>query len=331
MPTVQEDYSMNRRDFIIGATAGASLLKTFSAELSGMQRVVNPGKIEQRSLGKTGERLSMIGFGGIVVNGATTKEAADRVAEAIDWGVNYFDVAPTYGNAEEMLGPALEPYRKNSFLACKTTERSREGAQAELERSLKRLRTDHFDLYQLHGVTALDDVEKIFAPGGAMETFLAAQKAGKTRLLGFSAHSVEAALALMDRFDFDTILFPINFATWHAGNFGPQVLQKAQSKQMGILALKAMAKRPYVQGQPRSHPKCWYEPLADREAAQRGLRFTLSHPITSAIPPADEKLFRMALELAAEFKPLTSDEVLAIKQEGLETTPLFRYPYVARS
>ena len=98
------------------------------------------------------------------------------------------------------------------------------------------MRTDHFDLYQLHAVTTRDDVETIFAPGGAMETFVAARKAGKVRFLGFSAHSVEAALALIDRFAFDTILFPVNFATWHAGNFGPQVLAAAQEKGMGILA-----------------------------------------------------------------------------------------------
>jgi predicted aldo/keto reductase-like oxidoreductase len=322
---------MNRRDFIVGATGGATLMKSFSAELSGMERVLKPGKIEQRSLGKTGEKLSIIGFGGIVVNGATSKEAAERVAEAVERGVNYFDVAPSYGNAEEMLGPALQPYRNQSFLACKTTERSRQGAEAELDRSLRRLHTDHFDLYQLHAVTTTDEVEAIFAPGGALEAVVAARKAGKTRFLGFSAHSVEAALALMDRFEFDTILFPINFATWHAGNFGPQVLEKAQSKQMGILALKAMARGPQPEGKPKAYPKCWYEPLADRSAALRGLRFTLSHPVTAAIPPADEKLFRMALDLAANLTPLTPEEVLAIKQEGLETTPLFRYPYVARS
>jgi diketogulonate reductase-like aldo/keto reductase len=111
---------MDRRDFITRSSA-ASLLACFPASLAGLERITAVGKLERRSLGRTGERLSIIGFGGIVVMNATSRQASDRVAEAIDHGVNYFDVAPSYGNAEDMLGPALEPYRKNLFLACKTT------------------------------------------------------------------------------------------------------------------------------------------------------------------------------------------------------------------
>src|SRR5919112_1846789 len=101
--------------------------------------------MEQRPLGSTGAELSIIGFGGVVVTNETQSDANDLVAEAIDCGVNYFDVAPSYGNAEERLGPALEPYRANVFLACKTGKRDRAGAAAELRESLRRLRTDHFD------------------------------------------------------------------------------------------------------------------------------------------------------------------------------------------
>jgi aryl-alcohol dehydrogenase-like predicted oxidoreductase len=317
---------MERRDFIV-RTSAASLLACFPASLAGLERTFEAGKLERRALGRTGERLSIIGFGGIVVMNATTQEASSRVAEAIDAGVNYFDVAPSYGNAEEMLGPALEPYRKNVFLACKTTERSREGSQRELDNSLRTMRTDHFDLYQLHAVTTKDDVEKIFGPGGALETFVAARQAGKVRFLGFSAHSVEAALALIGRFDFDTILFPTNFGTWHAGNFGPQVLAAAQAKQMGILALKAMARGPWPKDAKRDqYPKCWYQPLSDPGDATLGLRFTLSHPVTAAIPPGDEHLFRMALGLAAQFAPLRDEEARAIKEQALAGVPLFKFP-----
>jgi aryl-alcohol dehydrogenase-like predicted oxidoreductase len=317
---------MDRRDFIVKSSA-ASLLACFPASLAGLERTFEAGKLERRALGRTGERLSIIGFGGIVVMNATTQEASSRVAEAIDAGVNYFDVAPSYGNAEEMLGPALEPYRKNVFLACKTTERGREGSQRELDQSLRRMRTDHFDLYQLHAVTTKDDVEKIFAPGGALETFVAARKAGKVRFLGFSAHSVEAATSLIDRFDFDTILFPTNFATWHAGSFGPQVLAAAQAKHMGMLALKAMARGPWPKDARRDqYPKCWYQPLSEPADAMMGLRFTLSHPVTAAVPPGDETLFKMALGLALRFSPLTDDEARAIKERALAGEPLFRFP-----
>ena len=123
---------MQRREFL-KQTSAAAVLSCFPASLAGIERSRAGQQLERRSLGRTGERLSIIGFGGIVVMNATTKEAADRVAHAIDRGVNYFDVAPSYGNAEEMLGPALEPYRKQVFLACKTQKRDRAGATAELE------------------------------------------------------------------------------------------------------------------------------------------------------------------------------------------------------
>ena len=197
---------MKRRTFFKAAAGSIPLLGLFPASLEGIIRDIKPGLIEKRSLGKTGEKLSVIGFGGIVVADSTTAEASERVSMAIDYGVNYFDVAPTYGNAEIMLGPALEPYRKDVFLACKTTERKKEGSRKELEQSLSHLRTDHFDLYQLHAVTNPEDVDTIFGPDGAMETFLAARKEGKVRFIGFTAHSVEAAMKLMDQFDFDTIL-----------------------------------------------------------------------------------------------------------------------------
>ncbi|HSD66894.1 MAG TPA: aldo/keto reductase [Vicinamibacteria bacterium] len=317
---------MDRREFVVRATGVGAALSVFPPGLSGMERDKRPGGLEQRALGKTGEKLSVIGFGGIVVMNATTEQAAERVRAAIDAGVTYFDVAPSYGNAEDMLGPALEPHRKGVFLACKTQGRTKGAANAELESSLRKMRTDHFDLYQHHAVTKKKDVETILGPRGAMEAFEAARKAGKVRFLGFSAHSVEAATALMDGFAFDTILFPVNYATWHAGGFGPQVLARAKEKGMGILCLKAMARGPWPEGATKRYAKCWYEPLDTEEAAAMGLRFTLSHPVTAAIPPGDETLFAMALRIGAGFQPLAPAEVEAIKKKGLAAAPLFRYP-----
>ncbi len=316
---------LNRRNFL-KATGTSALVTCFPASLAALQRVQSPGKIEKRTLGRTGRQLSMIGFGGIVVTNADSRQASERVAEAIEYGVNYFDVAPTYGNAEEMLGPALRPYRDDVFLACKTQARDREGARKELEESLRRLQTDHFDLYQCHAVTKKQDAERILAPGGALEAFLEAREQGKIRWIGFSAHSVEAAMTLLQGYEFDTILFPVNFGTWNRGNFGPQVLEEARKRQVGILALKAMAKGPWPEGAERTHPKCWYEPLSDPAEAALGLRFTLSHPVTAAVPPGDENLFRMALRLALDFRPLEESEVQRIKEMAGRNEPLFRYP-----
>jgi aryl-alcohol dehydrogenase-like predicted oxidoreductase len=318
---------MKRREFIKTTAVMAPVMSLFPADLSSITSQNVPGKITRRSLGKTGEMLSLIGFGGIVVMNATPEEASERVKLAIDSGINYFDVAPSYGDAEVKLGPALEPFRKDIFLACKTGKRTKAESRAELEQSLKNLRTDHFDLYQLHAVTTLTDVDTILGPDGAIETFIEARKEGKVRFLGFSAHSVEAALALIERFEFDTILFPVNYATWNAGDFGPQVLAKAQEKKMGILALKAMAKGPWAEGADRTkYPKCWYEPLTGKEDILMGLRFTLSHPVTAALPPGDETLFQMALKVSDIITPLSREDVQYIKDKGLKGRPLFKYP-----
>ena len=313
---------MKRRDFIKKATlaAGVVALKQMLGDVPdalGNQDTTKASKntpqIARRAYGKTGVKLSIIGFGGIVVINSPQKHANKVVAEAVEKGVNYFDVAPTYGNgeAEAKLGPALEPYRKKSFLACKTTQRDRPGAAAELKQSLKRLRTDYFDLYQLHAINDVQkDVDAAFAKGGAMETFIEAKKSGQVRFLGFSAHSEEAALAAMDRYDFDSILFPVNFACFYQGKFGPKVIEKAKAKSTPILALKTIARGKWPENDPerQKYGKCWYKPISDLQEAELALKFTLSQGVTAAIPPGEEALFQLALDLAMNIKILTEQE-----------------------
>lgn len=279
--------------------------------------------MEKRQLGKTGETLSVVGFGGIIVKDEEQSSANRIVAQAIERGISYFDVAPTYGNAEERLGPALEPYRKSVFLACKTEKRTAEEASAALNQSLEHLRTDHFDLYQLHAVKTLDEVEQIMGPGGALEAFVKAREQGRVRYLGFSAHSEEAALALLDRFEFDSVLFPFNWVCWHQGRFGPRVLERAREKGVGILALKALAKRKWREGEERKWPKCWYAPVDTFEEASLALRFTLSKPITAAVSPSHVELLWWACDIADQLTPLSDEEAdeVAKRSEGLD--PIF--------
>ncbi len=327
---------MKRRQFLKSSavTTGSLMAGGLARQAGAAEGECEPGcpcenapKLPQRAYGDTGERLSIIGFGGIVVSGVEQEHANRVVAEAVEKGVNYFDVAPTYGDAEIKLGPALEPYRKDVFLACKTTERTKEGAAVELAESLKRLRTDHLDLYQLHAISDVDkDVEVAFGKGGAMEVFLDAKKQGRIRYLGFSAHSEEAALAAMERYDFDSILFPINFATFYEGNFGPRVIEAAKSKGVARLALKAMAKQQWPENDPlrKQYPKCWYQPLTDRKQAKLALYFTLSQSVTAAIPPGDESLFRLALDLAMSFRPVSQREKETLQQMAHSLDPVFR-------
>ena len=315
---------MNRRKFIETSILGGTGLTLFNLFSCGRKERREEFSFPRRELGRTGEMLSIIGFGGIVVNDVEQEVANNIVAKAFDRGINYFDVAPAYGNAEEILGPALKPYRQSCFLACKTTQRGKKDAERELNESLLKLQTDHFDLYQLHALTTVEDVEKAFGPDGAMEVFFQAKQDGKVQFLGFSAHSEQAALLVMEKFDFDTVLFPINFVCWYQGNFGAKVVAKAKEKQMGILALKALAFTRIPQGEKKPYEKLWYVPIENDEVANLAVRFTLSQGTTAAIPPGEEKFFWKAVEIAQKFTPLTIEESEKLKtiSEGVE--PLFR-------
>ncbi len=306
---------MERRKFLKSSLAGSLALQSIRA-----------GEPLPKRNFKDDVQLSVIAFGGIVVVGLDQAIADRTVADSVERGVNYFDVAPSYGKgeAEIKLGPALKPFRKESFLACKTQKRDAKGAREELETSLKRLHTDYFDLYQFHAVSSMDDVKRILGPGGAAELFVKAREEGKARYLGFSAHSAEAAIALMDGMKLDSVLFPVNYVCYAQGNFGPQILAKAKEKGMARLALKAMAKTRIQNGQDRPRKKCWYVPLEDREEAARGLRFTLSQDITSAVPPGDEELYAMALDIASTMTPMPAAEQRALLASSKGIEPIFR-------
>jgi aryl-alcohol dehydrogenase-like predicted oxidoreductase len=271
-------------------------------------------------------QLSVIGLGGMLLVGMEQKSVDSIISECIGRGINYFDVAPFYGDgeAERKMGIALGPHRDRIFLACKTLERSAENARKELEQSLRRLRTDRIDLFQFHAVSDIDEVEEIFAPGGAMEAFLRARKQGKIRYIGFSAHSVEAALSMLERFPFDSLLFPVNYICYARGNFGPQVIDKARDMGVARLAIKAMAHGPWRKSDKRKYPNCWYRPIEDRDLARQALRFTLSEDVTAAIPPGDERLFRMALELAPDITPLGASEREALLAGTRGLRPLLK-------
>lgn len=313
---------MKRRTFVRKtvqtsiALSAIPLLDNCSKEISGL--------LPKRTLGKTGEKLSIIGFGGIIVSNIEQAEANNRVALAIDQGCNYFDVAPTYGNAEEMLGPALETYRKDCFLACKTQKRDAAGAEEELHTSLKNLRTDYFDLYQLHAISSVEQVEQAFGPDGAMETFVKAKEEGLVRYLGFSAHSQEAALLAMEKYDFDTILIPVNFVCWVQGNFGPAALAKAREKGMGILALKGLAYTTVPEGESSPYEKTWYIPIEDETTSDLALKWTLSQGTTAAIPPGEYKFWDRAIAIAQNLTELSEEQIAQIEKASEGVVPLFK-------
>jgi aryl-alcohol dehydrogenase-like predicted oxidoreductase len=279
--------------------------------------------MQKRMLGKTGISLSVVGFGGILVMNEDDATSSRLVAEAIDRGINYFDVAPSYGNAQEQLGPALAPYRDQVFLACKTLERTRKGAAKDLQNSFECLNTSSFDLYQIHGIGSMEEAKQVLAPGGAIETFIQARDEGLIRFIGFSAHDEDAALYLMEHFKFDTILFPFNWVCWYGSNFGHRVHARARELDMGILALKALALRSLEEGEQRPREKCWYVPIDNPEDARLGTRFTLSLPVTATVSPGHEELLHWLCDAAENATPLTTDEIDELRMRSSSLNPIF--------
>ncbi|MCC7491173.1 MAG: aldo/keto reductase [Fimbriimonadaceae bacterium] len=279
--------------------------------------------MQRRELGKTGQQLSVIGFGGIVVRDTTPAEAARYVGEAVDAGVNYFDVAPSYGNSEERLGPALEPYREQVFLACKTAKRTRDEAALELRQSLAKLKTDHFDLYQLHALTSDEDIERAFGPGGAVEELVEARALGLVKHLGFSAHSDKAAVAALERFEFDSVLFPVNYFSWTNGQFGHRIMETAVRQGVGRLALKAMALGKYVKDEQRPFGKCWYQPLDNPALVAPAVRWSLAQPITAAVSPGHIELLRLAIAAVNELRAPEAAEMAALAGALQTREPVF--------
>jgi predicted aldo/keto reductase-like oxidoreductase len=227
---------MNRRAFL--ATPAAFSLAAAEPAAAGAD-------IPKRVLGKTGEKLTIVGQAGGRFPMIGFEQAKAVTRRAYDLGVNYFDCARIYwnGRSEEAYGEALAGVRKNIFLTSKSPERTRKGAEADLEKSLRALKTDYLDLWQIHQVSEMSEVEQIFAPGGAIEAFVAAKKAGKCRFIGFTGHhDPEVHLAMLKRFDaYDTILMPLNPADPHYLSFEQKVLPVAVQRGLGIQAMKSTA------------------------------------------------------------------------------------------
>ena len=264
-----------------------------------------------RNYGKNNQKLSVIGLGGISVKGLGEKKATEIINYSIDKGVNYFDVAPTYGDAQELFGSGLRGHRNKIFLACKTKFRSSKESIHDLENSLRILKTDYFDLYQLHGMKSKNDYEKAMGKNGVIETLDQAKKDGKIKHVGFSCHSTEIAELLIENYDFDSVLLPINWNLLLKQGFAKDTMHKITKKGINLLALKVMAHRLWKNNEERenSYKNCWYKPLDDQKEINLAVNFALSQHITSFLPPGDHSLFYKGLEAVENYKKLDQKEI----------------------
>lgn len=284
--------------------------------------------LQQRRLGRTGQQSTVVTFGGAALSRATQDVADAAIQAALDHGVNHIDVAPSYGEAELRLGPWMPQIRHRVFLGCKTRERTRDAARAGLERSLQRLQTNRFDLFQLHSVGKMADLDLVTARGGALEAVIQARDEGLTRFVGITGHTHDAPSTMAEalrRYDFDTVMLPLNFVLYSIPQYRRDfdaLMEKCRARDVGVHIIKTAARGPWGD-RPRTHTT-WYEPFTEQQQIDRAVRFVLSQPVTTLCSPSDVGIMRCVLDAAERFTPLSVVE----QAELIASAAQFSTPFV---
>jgi predicted aldo/keto reductase-like oxidoreductase len=326
----QQAAIMKRRTFLktaAGAAGAVALCGELAVAEAVASRPVRVNGMPRRTLGRTGWKVSVVGYSGFALKNAGQAEATASVRHALERGLNYLDVAPAYdsGSCEMRMGAALAGVPRDSyFLACKTKMRDAAGAREELEQSLRRLKTDHFDVYQLHHLVKPDEVKKALGPGGALEEILRAKQEGKVRAIGFSAHTTKAALQALDGFNFDTVMFPINYVEYYTRDFGREVMAKANEKGAAVLSIKTMNAGAWPPNVERTR-KWWYRSLEDQELIDLAFRWTLSLPgVVLGFSPSWLDLQAKALEAARAYRPASEEDIHRVQQLAAGNGSIFK-------
>ncbi|WP_327053012.1 aldo/keto reductase [Halomicrococcus gelatinilyticus] len=277
--------------------------------------------METRALGETGHDSTVMTFGAIALNWLEQEGANQMVELLLDHGVNHFDVAPTYGDAELKLGPKLRQHREEIFLGCKTQEREYEGARRKLERSLDRLGVDTIDLYQVHGLEYESELDTITGGGGALEAIRDAKSEGLVDHVGLTSHGdPDLILDALDRIDdLATVMFPMNPVV--AGKDDDEhdyeaVLERADDLDVGTLGIKAFAKGPWpptdeLPAEDRPYAN-WYEPVDTPTEIRERFDYAAATGMTSVVSPGDPKLVAMVLDAAERYDGMDEDAMRSL-------------------
>jgi predicted aldo/keto reductase-like oxidoreductase len=265
--------------------------------------------IPYRTLGKTGEKVSLVGVGGAHIGRVSEKESLQIVRAALDRGINFLDNSWDYndGKSEEWMGKALKDgYRQKAFLMTKLDGRTKAAAAKQLDESLKRLQVDHVDLLQFHEVIRMNDPDRIFAPGGALEAVLEAKRSGKLRYIGFTGHKDPQIhlhmlkTAADHNFHFDTVQMPLNVMDTHYKSFETLVLPVALQQGIGVLGMKPMGDHIILESKAVTPVEC--------------LRYTMSLPVSVVITGIDSlAILEQAVNVAKGFQPLSGTELAALR------------------
>jgi predicted aldo/keto reductase-like oxidoreductase len=262
-----------------------------------------------------------------------SQDVADRsIQEALDGGINHFDVAAGYGDAELRLGPWMPDIRERIFLATKTGQRDRESAWQEINASLERLQTDRVDLLQLHAVGDLDDLDAATGPNGALEAAIRAQEEGLVGAVGITGHGADAAathLEALRRHPFATVLTPLNPVLWRDDSYRANytaLVDEVRRQDAGLMTIKTVSRRNWPSGADHSHTT-WYEPYDDQARITAAVSWVLSHEEVTGIPTAgDVGLLGMTLEAERNrVSNAEADEQLA--RDGDYASPFISMPF----
>jgi predicted aldo/keto reductase-like oxidoreductase len=272
--------------------------------------------MEKRRYGRTNHLSTLAVFGAVALGKLDQPQADEVIKKVIDAGINHIDIAPSYGDAEVRLGPWIPQIRKDVFLGCKTMNREKDEAIKEFHQSLKRLQAESFDLYQLHAVTTIEELDACTAKGGALEGVIEMQDQGLTRFIGITGHGMDAPaifIEALSRFDFDSVLFPINptlFAKEAYREDALALLDLCEEKDVGVMIIKSVAKEPWGDHQQRYHT--WYAPFDDEEKIEKNVHFALSQKLAHICTPGDYRLLNMVFKACESFEPMTKDEQEAL-------------------
>ena len=284
--------------------------------------------METRRFGRTGH-MSTIAIFGAAAFWEISQEDADRVMESvIEAGINHIDVAPSYGQAEIRVGPWMPRERGRFFLGCKTMERTREGAWKEMHESLERLQTETFDLYQCHAITTMEELDAVTMRGGALEAFVEARREGLIKFIGITGHGVNAPqiyLEALRRFDFDSVLFPLNFV--QMGNpeyrkYAEELIATCKARDVGTMIIKSITKGPW--GGKQQTANTWYEPFDEREEIQLAVNFALSYDITGLCTAGDTRILPLMIQACENFTRLSPEQMESMIKSAGQYEPLFQ-------
>jgi len=273
-----------------------------------------------RPLGRTGFHVFPVVYGGIVSMLEEQYDSDRSVAWAIDRGINYFDVAPQYADAQEKLGKSLKPYRDKVFLACKTLQRSRAEAEKDFAESLRLLRTDYFDVYQMHALATQEDIDMAFAPDGVMAMMIDMQKKGHVRKLGITCHSEAMALQALERYPFDTVLFPLNWQMDMRNGFGSALCTEAKKRGFGLLAMKSLIHRCWLSEEEKKQTrfnKSWCKPIEDKPLGLAAMKYAFHMGADVVVPPGNFESFSFVVEHIKEIldHPLDKHDRALLEEE----------------